>query len=381
MTGKLYLKVDVYTALQQRLNFLFSEFDYIHIAFSGGKDSGVLLNLTYDYAKSHNCVDKLSVNFNDCEVQYQYTIDYVKDTFSHLAIKKYWICVPFSVLSATSMKDGYWIPWDKDKKDLWVRKMPRMKYVINEDNVPFKFEKGMQDHKVENSIDNWIASKNEGKTVVLLGIRADESLNRYRAIKSDNKVNSYKGINYINKKGKYYTAYPLYDWKVTDIWTANAKFGYSYNKVYDLFYRSGIPLREMRVASPFTTEALDSLKYYKQIEPKTWDKMLSRVNGVNFASMYGNTKVLGNKPITKPDKLTWEEYAKLLIETIPEKTAKLYKTNWNSEVKDVAPESFYKIMAFSILKNEQSKKYIYKRNIQNKIDSHKQLVNKYNNLL
>ena len=44
-----YLEQNVYEALRKRLKFIFEEFDNIYISFSGGKDSGLLLNLVLDY--------------------------------------------------------------------------------------------------------------------------------------------------------------------------------------------------------------------------------------------------------------------------------------------------------------------------------------------
>lgn len=49
---KRYLEIDVYEALQRRLDFLFREFDNIFVSFSGGKDSGLLLHLVMEYKKS-----------------------------------------------------------------------------------------------------------------------------------------------------------------------------------------------------------------------------------------------------------------------------------------------------------------------------------------
>ena len=48
-----YLNENVYEALQRRLKFLFEEFDNIFVSFSGGKDSGLLLNLVLDFQKAH----------------------------------------------------------------------------------------------------------------------------------------------------------------------------------------------------------------------------------------------------------------------------------------------------------------------------------------
>ena len=40
--------MNVYERTQQRLKTIFDHFDNISISFSGGKDSGVLLNLVMD---------------------------------------------------------------------------------------------------------------------------------------------------------------------------------------------------------------------------------------------------------------------------------------------------------------------------------------------
>ena len=84
-----------------------------------------------------------------------------------------------------------------------------------------------------------------------------------------------------------YNAYPIFDWKTTDVWTANGKFRWDYNILYDLYYRAGVNLERQRVASPFIGEAIESLSLYRAIDPNTWGKMVGRVNGVNFTGMYG----------------------------------------------------------------------------------------------
>ena len=38
-------QLNVYEAAMWRLKILFDHFDYVYVSFSGGKDSGVLLNL------------------------------------------------------------------------------------------------------------------------------------------------------------------------------------------------------------------------------------------------------------------------------------------------------------------------------------------------
>ena len=72
---------NVYELIQKRLKFIFDEFDNIYVSFSGGKDSGVLLNLCIDYIRKHNLNRKIGVFHMDYEAQYKMTTDYVEETF------------------------------------------------------------------------------------------------------------------------------------------------------------------------------------------------------------------------------------------------------------------------------------------------------------
>ena len=67
---------NVYQLVQKRLKFLFNEFDNIYVSFSGGKDSGVLLNLCIQYIREHNLDRKIGVYHMDYEAQYQMTTEY-----------------------------------------------------------------------------------------------------------------------------------------------------------------------------------------------------------------------------------------------------------------------------------------------------------------
>lgn len=68
---------NVYELTQERLRVIFNEFDNIYVSFSGGKDSGVLLNLCIDYIRRNNLKRKIGVFHMDYEIQYKMTIDFV----------------------------------------------------------------------------------------------------------------------------------------------------------------------------------------------------------------------------------------------------------------------------------------------------------------
>jgi predicted phosphoadenosine phosphosulfate sulfurtransferase len=116
-----------------------------------------------------------------------------------------------------------------------------------------------------------------------------------------------------------FNCYPIYDWRTEDIWTANAKFGWEYNTLYDIFYMAGVPVGKMRVASPFMSESKSSLGMYRVIDPPTWARLCARVQGANFVATYG--KQLGYKSIKLPPGHTWKSFVKFLLDTLPAEVA------------------------------------------------------------
>lgn len=316
--------MNVYEALIKRLDFVFSEFDKVVVSFSGGKDSGVLLSITMDYAKRTGNLGRLAVYHMDYEAQYTKTTEYVDRVFNSLpdGVDGFRVCLPVKAQCSTSMFQAYWQPWKLSEKDIWCRPMPT-KHVINEDNFPWNFDYEISDY--EFNIEFGKAVYPNKKVCFLIGIRTQESLNRWRTMNRRMAVNEYKGRNYTTViTDELVNAYPLFDWAVEDVWTANARFGYDYNKVYDLMYLAGVPLSKMRVASPFNDCAQDALKLYKVLEPDTWGLLVGRVNGVNFTGLYGGTTAMGWKKITKPAHFTWKQYMYFLLDTLPEETRKNY---------------------------------------------------------
>ena len=332
--SKKYLDKNVYDAAQERIAYIFNEFDNILVAFSGGKDSGVCLNLCYDYAKEHDQLDKLAMYHLDYEAQYQMTTDYATETFEKMNdIKRYWLCLPVGADCGCRMDSDIWIPWEKSKKDIWVRNMPEYDYVINEDNCPLMFEVGERDYSVQMKFGKWFQEENgNGKTCIITGIRADESRTRYMRSKTD--INKYKGKKFLLEQinGTVH-GFPIYDWRTEDIWVYNARFLKPYNHLYDLYYQAGLSIDEMRVANPFHTCGEDNLKLYKVIDPNNWGKMIGRVNGVNMVGLYGGTTAMGWRKITKPDHFTWKEYCFFLLNTLDEDLRQHYLAKLKTSIK------------------------------------------------
>ena len=235
---------NVYELAQERLHIIFKEFDNICVSFSGGKDSGVLLNLCIDYIRRNNLKRKLCVYHMDYEIQYSMTIDYVDRILeaNKDILEVYRVCVPFKVTTCTSMYQNYWRPWDPEMEEIWVRQMPKGSMDVK--SFPF-YTDAMWDYEFQMHFAKWLHEKRDAvRSCFLIGIRTQESFNRWRSIHLARKYQMYHNYRWTSKIGNdIFNAYPIFDWKTTDIWVANGKFGWDYNHLYDLYYNTNnIPL-------------------------------------------------------------------------------------------------------------------------------------------
>ena len=330
-----YQKENVYEALLQRFHFLFQEFENIYVSFSGGKDSGLLLNLLLDFKRQHYPERLIGMFHQDFEAQYTLTTEYVEQTFRQLEheVDPYWVCLPMATRTALSNYEMYWYPWDDAKKDIWVRPMPKHSYVINMDNPFHHYRYRMPQEDLAKQFSRFYKERHSrGKTVCLLGMRAEESLQRYSGFL--NKKYGYMGECWISKQFKdVWTASPLYDWTNNDVWAAYYQFGYKYNRLYDLYYKAGLNPSQMRVASPFNDYAKDSLNLYRVIDPEIWTRLVGRVRGANFTAVYARTKAMGYRSISLPEGHTWESYTKFLLDTLPIRIRNNYVKKFMTSIK------------------------------------------------
>ena len=330
-----YQSADVYDALQTRLEYIFREFDNIYVSFSGGKDSGLLLNLVMDFKRKYYPKRLVGVFHQDFEAQYTLTTQYIERTFQRLQSETeelYWVCLPMATRTALSSYEMYWYPWDDTKEELWVREMPRHSYVINLDHPFTHYRYRMHQEDLAKQFGRFYKEQHGNKrTVCLLGLLADESLQRYSGFL--NKKYGYKGECWISRQFKdVWCASPLYDWLVSDVWAANYRFDYDYNGLYDLYYKAGLKPDQMRVASPFSDAAKESLNLYRVIDPAIWAKLVGRVRGANFGAIYGKTKAMGYRNITLPQGHTWKSYTYFLLETLPKRLRNNYIKKFKASI-------------------------------------------------
>jgi len=332
MAKRVYKDKNVYQASIERLDFIFANFERVYLSFSGGKDSGVMLNLVIDYMRKNKIDRKLGIQILDNEANYQLSED-----FMHRILKAnldildvYWCCMPITLPCTVSSFAVDWQCWGNRDKARWIRPMPSESYVVNIDNHKFDFFE--EDMSYDDFWDGFAEWYSQGKSCAnLIGIRTVESLNRFRAILNDKKE-TLNGMMWTKKNTEHtYNCYPLYDWRTEDIWTANAKFEWDYNKLYDVFYMAGVPVHSMRVASPFMSESKSSLNLYRVIDPSIWSRLCARVQGANFIATYG--KQLNYHSFKLPENHTWKSFVKFLLDTLPDGVSQNFKERFIQSLK------------------------------------------------
>lgn len=342
MSTKIYIDKSVLQASQERISDTFDNFERIYISFSGGKDSSVMTHLVLAEAKKRNRVVGLLII--DLEAQYSDTISHIEVMIEMYRdnIELHWVCAELLLRNAVSNYQPRWVCWEQDKKDIWVRDMPKLASDLNQYDfyVPkMEFEEFMV------IFGEWYG---RGELcAAFIGIRADESLHRYRAI-----VSRKDGLMFNNWKwstrvsAQLYNIYPIYDWRTEDIWIFHGKYPHlPHNHVYDKMMMAGVKISQQRLCQPYGDDQRKGLWLYHILEPETWYRLIVRVNGVNSGALYiqENGNVNGYNKITKPENHTWESFCNMLLSTMPRKTSLHYRERFVKFIKGWQDRGYLKI--------------------------------------
>lgn len=322
---KVPLGVDVLTAATARVSWAFDDFERIYLSGPSGKDSGVMMHLVCLEARRRG--RKVGVLYVDLEAQYKLTIDNVREMFALYAdvIEPYWLALPIRMRNAVSNVEPFWIAWDPERKDAWVRQ-PETTSITDASVFPWFTHPWRDEHSIAHAMEfeelivefgKWYGQGQD--TICFVGIRSDESLNRWRAISVDRESRE-QGLPWTTRNGSVVNAYPIYDWSVEDVWTYYGRTGLPYNHVYDMMHKAGLSLAQMRICQPYGDDQRRGLGLFHVIEPETWTKVVARVSGANQGALYAGKSgnILGNKMITRPaSHSTWKSYADFLLASMP----------------------------------------------------------------
>lgn len=335
--AKTYLPINVLEAAKRRLRTVFDEFETVCVSYSGGKDSTVLLEMARQEAVARG--RKIHVLFIDLEAQYRVTIEQMeRSILGDETFVVWWVCLPLNLRNALSVFQPHWACWDPEQQAHWVRPLPQHECVISDPaRLPF-FRHRMEFEEFIVEFPKWLAGE-AGRLASLVAIRADESLNRYKAVakKPDGKKSAWRlngeeirwATTLDDKHPDIVSFYPIYDWGFEDVWRYIHDTGAAYNRIYDLMYLAGVPWSEMRICQPYGDDQRKGLDLWAQVEPETWAAVLDRVVGVNYGARYARGKMLGyHRGLGCPEGHTWKSYTFFLLSTLPDVMRERYLSNF-----------------------------------------------------
>jgi len=231
-----------------------------------------------------------------------------------------------------SQHEPEWICWEPGKP--WVRSKED---IAISDSKFFDFYKdNMMFEEFVPLFGQWYARGQ--RTACFVGIRTQESLNRFRTIARNKPMVDGKSFT-TNVIDDCWNVYPIYDWKTEDIWTYASRSGTAQNPLYSKMHQAGLTIHQMRICEPFGDTQRKGLWLYQVIEPEMWAKMVARVAGANTGALYASESgnILGNNSLVCPAGHTWKTYVQFLLASMPPKTAEHYRNkiavylNWWSK--------------------------------------------------
>jgi predicted phosphoadenosine phosphosulfate sulfurtransferase len=311
---------NVLDAAKDRISWIFDNFESIIVSVSGGKDSTTLAHLTLTEAHKRN--RKIGLFFLDEEVVYQSTVEQVEYLMSLYPenTNRLWVQVEFLLSNASSLNEGQLKCWEAGKHKLWMRSKDKRNIIAK------PWDLNIEKHHIKtghSEIGFYGAlecfQKCYTNTAFLVGLRAaGESPNRWFAVTKNPIQVDGTEIYWGSPKGKNYALYPIYDWNFHDVWHYIHETNLKYSKIYDYQFKKGMSFSEMRVSSLIHERSFKSLCELPEFEPKTYEKLCKRIQGISFAQETGkNSKMFKVRKLPKNYK-SWIEYRTFLLSTYPD---------------------------------------------------------------
>ena len=267
-----FIETNVYEEAKKRIHHIYDTHDHINVAYSGGKDSTVILNLVWEVAQERG-LDSIDAHHRDEELNPGLILDNVKYYYDQPWCNMTWYALPkhgsFFCLGITKQITY----WDTSGEREWLRPKPEWAETMNDRTEVLG----------RHGYDQIITDRYpKGKVAIINGIRAEESLVRYRSVV--NKLHD----NYIVSSSLDRTrlAKPIYDWMENDVF----KYFYDNNLRYSAWYEQQLWSGDgLRVAPPLIAESMKTIDKWAQMDPEFYNRLTEIFPEVRAHERYKGT--------------------------------------------------------------------------------------------
>lgn len=322
---------DVLEKARERFDYIWENFNEVWLAFSGGKDSGAVLNMAMDaWDRNGPFTDENGDKYNIQVVHHDDEFAYPEtEAFNERCLDKWggdridfnWCVMPMKYGNGCTFGEKYWYTWTDENADSWLRDHPKRQELSERDYVNLitpndpsqeQFSKGDKHTDIAHYIFDYYAKEN---AINLTGLRTAESMNRHHTILAHGGwLKDTSNLSHVS------VGHPIYDWTDPDLWAIHDQEGWDYNKAYDKLHKAGYAPGDMRTAHPYNYMAITARGPWRQkhVWAEEFEGWAQRLEGAELSFELG-PDYYGP---TKPDDVTWREYCAMLVNSIEDEEKK-----------------------------------------------------------
>jgi len=262
---RMFLDMTCVDAARERIRHVYDTFDTVCVQFSGGKDSTAVLYLAKEIHEERG-LGPVKVIFRDEEMVSPVVVEYLEKVRNYDWVDMEWYCLPQGQEIWVLGRREYCLLWSPKRAEQGrlYRDMPE--WAIRAEHF------GLDPSKtIPQSIDYYTMQGKEGRTAFLTGVRANESMVRYRSCVQ--KLHE----NYINIPFRMKKSIPLrfakviYDWTTDDVLKfISEEHDAEYCEYYDLAAVTG---SNTRVGIPLHAVAIRRIGDVVATEPEFYDRL------------------------------------------------------------------------------------------------------------